>query len=94
MSYDSYSIVYHLTSDGWEAEREGIVPNDRLLKAELEVTQSSGFGPEDRVWKALWASPGLTEAEITTLEQTFPKPERPTELSSESLRGLFGNRNN
>jgi hypothetical protein len=82
MSYDSYSIVYHLTSDGWEAARGGcIVPNDRLLTAELEVTQSSGFGPEDRVSKTLWASPGLSEAETATLEQTFPKQNRHLEKS-------------
>lgn len=73
MSYDNYSIVYHLTPDGWKAEREGVIPSDRLLTAELEVTQSSGFGRENRVWRRLWASPELSDVEIASLEQTFPK---------------------
>ena len=90
MSYDSYSIVYHLTPQGWQVERDdGYLPTDRLLTAELQVYQGSGFGRESRHWKTVWTSPGLSAEEIATLETRFPKPKQSTELSEETLLKLL-----
>lgn len=93
MSYDSYSIVYHLTPQGWQVEPDnGGPPTDRLITAELQVYQGSGFGRESRHWATVWTSPGLSAEEIAALETRFPKPKRSTELSEETLLKLMEKR--
>jgi hypothetical protein len=83
--YDSFSIEYHLTPNGWVrgAESEfGKIdidippPADRVLTLVLSVRQSSGWSKEDVDWSEIWRSPSVTEDELETLKKRFPRPGR------------------
>jgi hypothetical protein len=90
MAADRYSLHYCLSETGWTLIDEGSIPDNYVRIYEVEVYQGSPFGPESRDWKVARTNPNWTESDADRLESQFAKPERPRELSAESLRGLKG----
>jgi hypothetical protein len=88
MSADKYSEFYCLTETGWSLIEEGRPPDGWVRIYELRVYQGSPFGRESRTWRAPKTHPDWTKDAADQLEKKFPRPERPHELSPESLKAL------
>ena len=92
MSADHQFITYHLVSTPlphWVSSTDdSSIPADRLVSFDLEIYQGSPFGRESRHWKQVGNQDGLTHTQIAELMEKYPKPERSSELSAESLGKL------
>ena len=91
MSTDKYSQFYCLTKNGWSSIEEEVEPDGWVRICEAQVYQGSQCGKESRHWVACKTHPEWTSADADELERKFPRPERPRELSPESLK-IFGGR--
>ena len=88
MSADKYSLFYCLTESGWSSIEEGNEPDGWVRIYEVEVDQGSPFGRESRSWRRAKTHPDWTMDAADQLEMKFPRPEKPRELSPESLKAL------
>jgi len=77
MSADHYEIEYHLTPGGWitgtsyyygKADEVVDPPVDRVLTIKKEVTQSSGYSPEDVSWDELWRDPDIQNVDALVVK--------------------------
>jgi hypothetical protein len=88
MSADKYSLFYCLTRAGWSSVAEGSTPDRWVRIYEVNVYQGSPFGPESWTWQSPKTHPDWTDKDADLLEEKFPRPERPHELSPEMLKAL------
>ena len=76
MSFDRYTITYHLTNDGWTPAERGTPTEEVLETWEKDVYHGSGFNSESESWSRLSVNPNFTEQQVSAIRKQFPFPSK------------------
>ncbi len=84
MADDDLRCLFHLTEDGWVRGtgtffkkvqgKEIPRPEGAVATYQLHVYSRSPWSPEERTWSLVWRREGVTEEEVTRIQEQFPSP--------------------